>query len=82
MQTTNKHPDKIYDRLRHIGGAPDETLLTPREVSALSGFEEVTLRLWHRQGRGPARTFVEGRPRYRLGDVRAWMRGESADTAA
>lgn len=63
--------------LEGIADAPDETVVTISEVSALSGFATVTLRLWARseQPRGPRQFKVEGRPRYRLGEVRAWLSG-------
>ncbi|WP_156640438.1 helix-turn-helix transcriptional regulator [Bosea sp. PAMC 26642] len=63
--------------LQGITDAPDETVVTIAEVSALSGFATVTLRLWARseQPRGPRQFKVEGRPRYRLGEVRAWLSG-------
>jgi hypothetical protein len=60
-------------------GAPDiETLpgaalITRKEVAAVTGFATVTLRLWAKKDRGPPVTFLEGRPRYRVRDVREWM---------
>lgn len=61
--------------LREISGAPDEMVLTIQDVAAISGFAPVTLRLWHFQGgdRGPQQIRIEGRPRYRLGEVRRWL---------
>ena len=61
------------DALPALCGAPDETLLTRAEMSALTGNAVVTLRLWEKQGRGAPVVRVEGRPRYRLGDVRRWL---------
>ena len=52
---------------------PASALLTRNQVCALSGFARITLTVWSRNGRGPKITVVEGRPRYRAGDVIAWM---------
>jgi hypothetical protein len=72
-----ERPGKISG-LKTLDGAPDWTVLAPSEVAALSGAALVTLRLWKRQGRGPKQIRIEGRPRYRLGDVREWLNGASA----
>lgn len=61
------------DGLTGLADAPDEMLLAPSEVSALSGFAEETWRLWRRQGRGPVWLDVEGRPRLTMGAYRAWL---------
>lgn len=50
-----------------------DALLTRRQVSALSGFALITLQIWSAKGRGPRITHIEGRPRYRVQDVREWM---------
>jgi hypothetical protein len=71
-----------FSRISQLAGAPDEVLLTPNEVHALYGWAPVTLRLWHRQGRGPRQVRLEGRPRYRLGDLRAWISGSNGTAAA
>jgi predicted site-specific integrase-resolvase len=52
---------------------PDSALLTRRQLSELSSFALITLKVWAKNGRGPRITVVEGRPRYRVSDVRAWM---------
>ena len=61
-----------------IAKLPDEALLTRRQVSDLTGFALITLKLWPKKGRGPRITVVEGCHRYRVRDVRAWMGGEVA----
>lgn len=63
--------------LKEISDAPDEMVLTIQEVAAISGFAPVTIRLWNFQGegRGPQQIRIEGRPRYRLGEVRRWLKG-------
>ena len=52
---------------------PADALLSRRELSALSGYAIITLKIWAANGRGPRITRVEGRPRYRVEDVRGWM---------
>jgi hypothetical protein len=53
---------------------PDHALLTRKQVSEMSGFADITLRLWSTQGKGPTITRIEGRPRYMVRDVRQWLR--------
>jgi hypothetical protein len=52
---------------------PPDALLSRREVAALSGFHPQTLVVWGASGRGPRRTVIEGRLRFRVADVKAWM---------
>ncbi len=52
---------------------PGEALITRKQLSTLSSFALITLKIWAKQGRGPRVTVVEGRPRYRVRDVREWM---------
>jgi hypothetical protein len=66
--------------LQALRNAPDEVLITPKELEAMSGFTQAAFRLWRREGRGPRCVKVEGRPRYLLRDVRAWL--SSFDKAA
>ncbi|MEI7608735.1 MAG: helix-turn-helix domain-containing protein [Rhodospirillaceae bacterium] len=61
-----------------VGELPDDAILTPKEASALTGYAAVTLRKWYRTGRGPRCLRIEGRPRYRAADVRAWAAGQAA----
>lgn len=70
-----------FKLVAELSNAPGETLLTPAEVSALTGFAICTLRLWNRQGKGPPRSVIEKRPRYQLGHVRQWLSGEEACAA-
>lgn len=56
-----------------LSAMPDHYLLTPKQVSELSGFAIITLRVWEHKGRGPKMTRVEGVPRYMARDVRAWL---------
>ena len=54
---------------------PSSALCTTKQLAALSGFAEITLKTWRRQdiGRGPKVTYIEGRPRYLVRDVKAWV---------
>lgn len=57
-----------------IDRLPDSAACTTRDVAALSGFAEITLKVWRKAGdRGPKVTRIEGRPRYLVKDIRAWM---------
>jgi len=58
-----------------IAKLPDDALLTRQQVVLLSGFTDQALKKWARENRGPAITVVEGRPRYRVADARAWLAG-------
>lgn len=74
-----REPDaaKRRELLTALAGAPDETLLNPAEVVALSGLAPETLRLWRKQGRGPAWLVIEGMPRLKLGEYRRWLNAPS-----
>lgn len=58
-----------------LDALPGSAACTTRQVAALSGFAEITLKVWRRAGesRGPRVTRIEGKPRYLVSDVRAWM---------
>lgn len=58
-----------------IDALPDSAFLTRKQVAFMSGFAVQTFKKWAKIGRGPAITHVEGRPRYRAADVRAWVAG-------
>ncbi|MBL8577764.1 MAG: hypothetical protein JNK47_11090 [Mesorhizobium sp.] len=58
-----------------IGALPADALLTRQQMVALSGYSEAAFKKWGRQRRGPAFVVVEGRPRYRAADARAWLSG-------
>ena len=61
----------------NLDGLPSSALLTRGQVSALSGFADITLKKWARSARGPKITRVEGRPRYRAADVSAWLNAQT-----
>lgn len=53
---------------------PPSVLLTRNDLVAVTGFALITFKIWAKTGRGPKVTRVEGRPRYRAGDVVAWLK--------
>lgn len=59
-----------------VASLPADALLTRKQVSVLTGFAIITLKHWAAEGKGPAIVRVEGRPRHRVGDVRAWLSGQ------
>lgn len=72
-QTPREPRKRRWDRVPDLSGAPNELLLSPSEVSALSGIAEVTWRLWRRQRRGPMWLEIEGMPRLTVGAYREWL---------
>lgn len=64
--------------LAGLSAAPDETLMTPHEVATLLNNSRETLRRWGRGREGPPRILVQGRPRYRLGELRHWLSQQPA----
>jgi hypothetical protein len=61
-----------------LANLPDGALLTRKQTAKLTGFTEQTFKKWAPLGRGPKITRVEGRPRYRVADVRRWISGAAA----
>jgi hypothetical protein len=57
---------------------PGNAVITRKQLALLSGFSEQALKKWAREGRGPRLTMIEGHPRYRADDSRAWLSGEAA----
>lgn len=66
------------DLAARLAGLPDDALASPAEAAAFLGFAPVTLRLWRRQSRGPAFVLIEGRPRYRMRELRDFAAGQAA----
>lgn len=64
--------------LPNLDTLPETALLTRAQVAELTGFALHTLKMWAKTGRGPQITVIEGRPRYRAGDVRAWLQPVAA----
>jgi hypothetical protein len=77
-----RKPAPDIDRL------PNTALITREQLAALTGLSVETFKAWGygREGRGwaagqakgPIVIRIEGLPRYRVGDVKAWLGGASA----
>lgn len=65
--------DKSRNSIPDIESLPNSALLTRRQLSELTGFADITFKVWAKKGRGPRVTLIEKRPRYQVGDVKAWM---------
>ncbi len=59
---------------------PGTALLTRAQVAEVSGFSQVALKKWAKEGRGPAIVRIEGLPRHRVRDVLAWINSTSKET--
>ncbi len=72
------HPKKP---LPNIDTAPASMLFTREQASRICGFSIVTLKNWDLAGqiKGPKVTRIEGWPRYRAGDLRAWLAGDAVE---
>jgi len=60
--------------------ANNDTLLTTRQVSDLTGIAAGTLSNWRAANRGPKHTRLGCSVRYRASDVQAWIDANSVDT--
>lgn len=56
-----------------LASLPDDVLLSRKQLAAITGFSIPAFKLWAKHGRGPSVTRIEGMPRYRAADVRAWL---------
>jgi hypothetical protein len=56
-----------------ISRLPPDAFITIKQLANLTGFAPLTVKAWRRHGRGPKASIVNGRPRYRVSDVRAWL---------
>ena len=63
------HPLPIPD----LAKLPPTAACTTRQTALVSGFSPVTLKAWRRAGKGPQVTYIEGKPRYLVRDLRAWF---------
>lgn len=78
VQTQTKFRHRVEPIVPDLSRLPDEALLVERQVAQLGGYAPHTLKLWRLEqtGRGPAHIVVEGRPRYPVAGVRAWLQGK------
>lgn len=58
----------------------DEIILRPSEVADWIGAPPLTLRWWRREKKGPPHIIMEGKPRYRSGDVRKFIAASLVST--
>lgn len=56
---------------------PDHAYMTRKQVALATNFTQQALKVWAGQGRGPKFKKIEGRLRYQVADVKAWLAGES-----
>jgi hypothetical protein len=74
MATRRKQIDSdirlIFDRLA------DAVLLDDMQFGAVTGSAPSTIKRWRRQKKLPPAVRLNGRPRYRVGDIREWLKGE------
>lgn len=68
-----REPDirQIFDRLS------DDALLDDAQVGLLAGRSAMTLKRWRRLGLAPPCVRLNGAPRFRVGDIRPWLRGRA-----
>lgn len=62
-----------------LNALPDHALLTRKQVHQLTGFAEITLRVWAAKGRGPRVSRLSGNPRYSVRDLKAWLEGRHVE---
>jgi hypothetical protein len=68
-----REPDirQIFDRLS------DDALLDDFQVAQLAGRAATSIKRWRRQGKTPPCVRLNGAPRFRVGDIRPWLRGRA-----
>jgi hypothetical protein len=66
-------PEWDFDRL------PDSALLRAVEAAGYLRLSVITLTDWRRTGRGPPWITVAGRPRYKVGAIRAYQENEQSN---
>lgn len=59
----------IFDRLS------DDALLDDFQVGLLAGRSPMTIKRWRRNRQTPPVVMLNGAPRFRVGDIRPWLRG-------
>jgi predicted DNA-binding transcriptional regulator AlpA len=74
---------KFRDDIRVVfAELSDDVLLDDHQVAMLAGRSTPTIKRWRRDGKTPPTVMLNGLPRYRAGDIRAWLRGGAAAVAA
>ena len=59
----------VIDRLS------DDALLDDAQVGQLAGRSPATIKRWRRERKTPPCVSLNGCPRFRVGDIRPWLRG-------
>ena len=77
-KTRQRRPVVVPD----LNALPDHTLLTRNQLVQLTSFSLPTLKIWAKQNKGPKVTYVEGHPRYLVGDTKTWMTGSASGAEA
>ncbi|WP_187972465.1 helix-turn-helix transcriptional regulator [Aquibium microcysteis] len=57
----------------NINELPDHAYMTRKQVALATNFTQQSLKMWASEGRGPKFRKIEGRLRYQVSDVRAWI---------
>ena len=60
----------LFDRLS------DDALLDDFQVGLLAGRSPTTIKRWRRNRQTPPVVMLNGAPRFRVGDIRPWLKGE------
>jgi hypothetical protein len=56
----------------------DDALLDDAQVGLLAGRSPATIKRWRRERKTPPCVRLNGAPRFRVGDIRPWLRGTLA----
>ena len=64
---------RVKAPLPDLATLPDEAVIVTDQLSGVSGYAVQTLKIWRAKKKGPPFILVEGRPRYRVRDVREWL---------
>lgn len=56
-----------------LAALPGDAFITTKQLANLTGYAPLTVKGWRRHGRGPKVSIINGRPRFRVDDVRAWL---------
>lgn len=56
-----------------LSSLPPSAFVTRAQLAPALGFSLQTLKRWATKGKGPRITYLEGRPRFRVCDVLAWI---------
>jgi hypothetical protein len=59
----------VFDKLS------DDALLDDFQLGVLAGRAAMTIKRWRRLKKAPRHVVLNGLPRFRVGDVRPWLRG-------